>query len=118
MANEIKNELGRVIFSEELIATLAGVAAMECYGLVGMSSKKLSDGIAELLGRENLSRGVNIEIHDDQLIVDLNVIVSYGNNISEVATNVMEKVKYTLEKTTGLKVAQVNVNIQGVRVIG
>lgn len=116
MTNEIQNELGKVVISEELIATLAGVAAVECYGLVGMASRKLKDGIAELLGRDNLSRGVEVHIEGDMLTVDLHIIVSYGTKIPEVAVNVMEKVKYTLEKLTGLAVARVNVNVQGVRV--
>lgn len=116
MTNEIENELGKVVISEELIATLAGVAAVECYGLVGMSSRKLKDGIAELLGRDNLSRGVEVHLEDNDLMVDLHIIVSYGTKIQEVATNVMEKVKYTLEKLTGLTVTQVNVHVQGVRV--
>ena len=116
MNNEMDTDLGRVIISEELIATLAGVAAVECFGLVGMSSRKLKDGIAELLGRDNLSRGVEVNLEDDQLSVTLNIIVSYGTKIPEVATNVMEKVKYTLEKLTGLTVTEVNVHVQGVRV--
>lgn len=116
MTNEIENELGKVVISEELIATLAGVAAVECYGLVGMSSRKLKDGIAELLGRDNLSRGVEVHLEDNHLMVDLHIIVSYGTKIQEVAVNVMEKVKYTLEKLTGLTVTQVNVHVQGVRV--
>ena len=116
MNNEMDTDLGRVVISEELIATLAGVAAVECFGLVGMSSRKLKDGIAELLGRDNLSRGVEVNLEDDQLSVTLNIIVSYGTKIPEVATNVMEKVQYTLEKLTGLTVTEVNVHVQGVRV--
>lgn len=116
MTNNMDTDLGKVVISEELIATLAGVAAVECYGLVGMSSRKLKDGIAELLGRDNLSRGVEVHLEDGQLTVDLHIVVSYGTKIPEVATNVMEKVKYTLEKYTGLTVTQVNVHIQGVRV--
>lgn len=116
MTNEMDNELGKVVISDELIATLAGVAAVECYGLVGMSSRKLKDGIAELLGRDNLSRGVEVHLEGDTVTVDLHIIVSYGTKIPEVAVNVMEKVKYTLEKLTGLIVTQVNVHVQGVRV--
>ncbi|HAA37978.1 MAG TPA: Asp23/Gls24 family envelope stress response protein [Firmicutes bacterium] len=117
MTNRIATDLGEVVISEELIATLAGVAAIECYGLVGMSPRaKLKDGIAELLGRDNLSRGVEVTQDENGLRVDLYIIVSYGTKIHEVAANVQEKVKYTLEKLTGLNVAQVNVNVQGVRV--
>lgn len=116
MTGQMENELGKIIISEELLANLAGVAAIECYGLVGMSSRTLKDGIAELLGRDNLSRGVEVKLDGDRLTVDLYIIVSYGTKIPEVATNVMEKVKYTLEKFTGLTVDKVNVHVQGVRV--
>jgi uncharacterized alkaline shock family protein YloU len=116
MTNTMDTNLGKVVISEELIATLAGVAAVECYGLVGMSSRKLKDGIAELLGRDNLSRGVEVNQEEDKVTINLHIIVSYGTKIPEVAINVMEKVKYTLEKFTGLTVTQVNIHVQGVRV--
>jgi uncharacterized alkaline shock family protein YloU len=117
MSNEITTELGKIVIAEELLATLAGYAAIECYGLVGMSSRKLKDGISELLGRDNLSKGVQIKLDGDELVIDLYIIVSYGTRIPQVAQNVMEKVQYTLEHMTGLKVSQVNVNIQGVQVV-
>lgn len=115
-SNEITTELGKIVISEELLATLAGYAAIECYGLVGMSSRKIKDGISELLGRDNLGKGVEILMDDDRLVVELHIVVSYGTKIREVANNVMEKVKYTLENITGLTVSQVNVNVQGVQV--
>lgn len=117
MGKEINNNLGKIDISEEVIATIAGAAAVECYGLVGMSSRKISDGFTELLGRENLARGVMVKIDDNQVVIDLYIVVGYGVNISEVATNVMERVRYTTENLTGLHVAQVNVNVQGVRVL-
>lgn len=116
-SNEMTTKLGKIVIAEELLAMLAGYAAIECYGLVGMSSRKLKDGISELLGRDNLSKGVQIKLEEDQLIVDLYIVVSYGTRIPQVAKNVMEKVQYTLENITGLKVSQVNVNIQGVQVV-
>ncbi|MBS3898896.1 MAG: Asp23/Gls24 family envelope stress response protein [Dethiobacter sp.] len=115
MSNEMETKLGKVIVSEELIVMLVGVAAVECHGLVGMSSRKLKDGIAELLGRDKLSRGVEVSLDGDDLIIDLHIIVSYGVKIPEVAANVMEKVKVALEKQTGLTVTQINVHVQGVR---
>ncbi len=116
MGKEINTELGRIAITDEVIATIAGVAATECYGIVGMSARRLKDGIAELLGRENLSKGVDVIVDQESVIVNLNVIVGYGTRISEVARNVKEKVKYTLEGTTGLSVSQVNVIVQGVNV--
>jgi len=117
MPIQIANENGKIFVSDEVVANLAGSAALDCYGLVGMSSRKqLKDGISELLGRENLSRGVEIRQENDQLHIDLYIIVSYGTKISEVAHNVQTKVKYVLNQVIGLEVATVNTFVQGVRV--
>ncbi len=116
MPKEVNNAYGSIILSEEVIATIAGVAATECYGIVGMASNKVTDGIAELLGRENLAKGADVALGEDDVSITLNVIVGYGTRISEVARNVIEKVKYTVETTTGLKVSRIRINIQGVKV--
>lgn len=117
MTIQINSEHGLIEISEEVIANIAGSAALECYGLVGMASKKqLKDGIAELLGRDNLSRGIVIRQPDGKLFIDLYIVVSYGTKISEVAHNIQSKVKYVLIETTGLEIDEVNVVVQGVRV--
>ncbi|WP_248926439.1 Asp23/Gls24 family envelope stress response protein [Paenibacillus hamazuiensis] len=117
MLTQLQTELGNVFITEEVISTLAGAAAMECYGLVGMASRKqLKDGIAELLGKGNLSRGVEVRHSGGSTAIDLYIIVSYGTKISEVAHNVQSRVKYVLNDVVGLKVDQVNVLIQDVRV--
>jgi len=109
---------GKIDVADQVIAVIAGSAAMDCYGLVGMASRKgLKDGIAELLGRENLSRGVEVRREGELLHLDLYVIVSYGTKISEVAHNIQSKVKYVLSEVVGLKVDFVNIFVQGVRVI-
>lgn len=115
MGKMLENKLGQVDISEEVIATIAGAAAIECYGLVGMASRKISDGVSGLLKRENLAKGVIVTFQDETVVIDLNIIVGYGVKISEVATNVMDRVRYTVETMTGLKVTEVNVNVQGVR---
>ncbi|NMM51343.1 MULTISPECIES: Asp23/Gls24 family envelope stress response protein [Paenibacillus] len=118
MAIELKLEQGNVNISEDVISVIAGSAAMEVYGLVGMASRKqLKDGIAELLGRENLSRGVEVRRVQDALHIDLYIIVSYGTKISEVAHNIQVKVKYVLNEIVGLNVEQVNIFVQDVRVL-
>ncbi|MDD2498697.1 MAG: Asp23/Gls24 family envelope stress response protein [Desulfitobacteriaceae bacterium] len=113
----ITNDIGKIIVSQEVIATLAGIAATECYGIVGMASQKIKDGIVELLGREALSKGVQVNLKNDRLQINVFIIVGYGTKISEIAYNVMNKVKYTVEKFAGLPVDHVQVNIQGVRVV-
>lgn len=117
MGKLMETKLGNVDISEDVIATISGAAAIECYGLVGMSSRKISDGVSGLLKRENLSKGVVVAFREEEVIIDLNIIVGYGVKISEVAANVMERVRYTVETMTGLKVAEVNVNVQGVRLL-
>jgi uncharacterized alkaline shock family protein YloU len=117
MPIELTTEYGKIIVTNEVIATLAGSAALDCYGLVGMASRKqLKDGIAELLGRENLSRGVEVRREQDRLEIDLYIVVSYGTKISVVANNVQTKVKYILNDVVGLHVDDVNIFVQGVRV--
>jgi uncharacterized alkaline shock family protein YloU len=116
MDKEWSNKLGKITIAKEVISEIAGLAAMECYGLVGMSSKNVQDGIANLLGFDNLSKGVLVDINEDIVKVQLNIIVEYGTNIHEVANNIIERVKYTLEEKIGIKVEKIEINVQGVRV--
>jgi len=117
MPMEVATELGKIIVTNEVIATLAGSSALDCYGLVGMASRnQFKDGITELLGRENLTRGVEVRRDKDRTEIDLYIIVSYGTKISVVAQNVQSKVKYVLNDVVGLHVDAVNIFVQGVRV--
>jgi uncharacterized alkaline shock family protein YloU len=116
--NDVNSQLGAVNISHEVLASIAGNAATECYGLVGMASRTLRDGIAELLGRDAVSTGVEVKVDGDQVVIELYIIVEYGVRISEVARNIQERVKYSVEDLTGRNVNSVNVNVQGVRVGG
>ncbi|UJL47899.1 Asp23/Gls24 family envelope stress response protein [Virgibacillus sp. NKC19-16] len=117
MSIELNTNDGHVTITNEVIATIAGGAAVECYGIVGMASKsQIRDGIAEMLRRENFSRGVVVRQEDSHLHIDMYIIVSYGTKISEVAHNVQSQVKYTLNQSLGLSIDSVNIYIQGVRV--
>ncbi|MCX7845823.1 MAG: Asp23/Gls24 family envelope stress response protein [Dictyoglomaceae bacterium] len=109
--------IGWVEISESAIATLSSLSALQSYGVVGMASRNIADGISELLHREELSKGVQVRLDEDGLIIELYIIVAYGVRIPEVAHNVMERVKWNLEKTTGLTVKEINVNIWGIRLI-
>lgn len=116
MARDIKTEFGVITLADEILATIAGVAATECHGIAGMASRKLQDGLAELLGRESLSRGVEVHMDGERLVIDLHIVVSYGTSISEVARDVRESVRRKVEELSGLQVAKVNVLVQGVRI--
>lgn len=117
MSIELHTNDGQVTITNDVISTIAGGTAVECYGIVGMASKsQIRDGIAEILKNENYSRGIVVRQEDDELHIDLYIIVSYGTKISEVAMNVQSQVKYTLEQSIGLSIDSVNIYIQGVRV--
>lgn len=118
MARELKTELGQISISDDVIAAIAGIAAHESYGLVGMASRTFTDGIAELLGMENVSKGVEVKVDGEEVKINLFVIVEYGTKVTEVAKNVVEKVRYVVEAMTALKVADVRITVQGVRVGG
>ncbi|MDK4054033.1 Asp23/Gls24 family envelope stress response protein [Staphylococcus pseudintermedius] len=116
MTLEITNDYGSIDISNEVIASIVGGKAVECYGIVGMASRQqVRDGIAEILGHENYAKGIVVREDNGVLDVDMHIIVSYGVKISEVAQNVQSTVKYTLENTLKLKVNSVNIFVQGVR---
>jgi uncharacterized alkaline shock family protein YloU len=106
--------LGRIEVSPRVVASIVGHAANECYGVVGMAARGLRDGIAERLNRENVHRGVELEVRDDGILIELYIIAQYGTRISEVAHNLMSVVRYAVEKSLGLPVLAVNVNVQGI----
>lgn len=116
MAIITNTEHGIIEFSDEVIANIAGVATTECYGVVGMASKRVSDGLWELLKKENLGRGVKTILGEESIKIELYIIVEYGVKISTVASNIIQKVKYTVESLTGLNVSDILVNVQGIRV--
>lgn len=116
MAGKLTNKYGTINIDENVIETIAGLAAIESYGLVGMSSRNATDGLVELLKKEHIKKGVKVYSDEDRVIVDLFVVVQFGTKISVVADNIIDKVKYTIESMTGLKVEKVNINVQGVRV--
>ena len=118
MTVEKKRNDGSISVSEEAVASLAGGVITESYGVVGMASKQiLKDGWAELLKKENYTKGVVVRNGKAGLEIDLYIVVSFGVKISEVVTEAQKKVKYMLEKSLSHEVAQVNVFVQGVRVV-
>jgi uncharacterized alkaline shock family protein YloU len=106
---------GRIEVLPSAVGAIAAHAAVGCYGIAGMAARGLRDGVAELLHRENAARGVEVVEVEDGLRIDIFVIVQYGIRISEVAHNLQEAVKFAVERSVNVPVAQVNVNVQGVR---
>lgn len=108
---------GGLSVANEVIADMAGYAALESYGVVGMASPTLSEGIAKLLPANRLRKGITISVSDEGAVTaDLYVIVEHGCNLSEVSRMLADKVKYVISDSAQLPVAAVNVHVQGVKV--
>ncbi len=112
---EVKDEVGSVTFASDVIAVIAGIAAMEVPGVAGMSGG-IVGGIAEILGRKNLTKGVKVEVGSEQTAVDLTMIFDYGISIPSVCRKVQENVKRAIETMAGLQVVEVNIHVVGVKI--
>lgn len=116
MDAKIVNEQGEITINEYVIRTIAGIAANEAYGIVGMASRNAKNGLNSILRREHLSKGVEVHINEDEIAIDLYVIIQFGTKISVVAKNTIDKVKYDVEEQIGIKISKVNLNIEGIKV--
>ena len=116
MEYKISNDLGLITISKDVLLKVAGYAALECYGIVAMSSKRAKDGFVEWLGKENLTKGVQVNITEAGIDIDLFIIVEYGISIVEVCNIIKSQVCYKIENMTGAKVRRVNISVDGIRV--
>ncbi len=110
-----KTTLGSIHISPNAIATIAYHSTLQSYGVVGLAPKNLAEGITSTITREPM-RGVNVRFDEDKLDIDIFIIVEFGTRIASVAQSVGNAVRYQVEKTVGLKVHEVNVHVQGLRV--
>ncbi len=108
--------LGRIEVTTRAIESIAGLVVLESYGVVGMAPKDSREYVASHLPRTNFQRGIDIKFVNSHIVINLYVIIEYGTRISEVAQGIKNRVKYVVERDTGLPVAQVNVHVQGLRV--
>lgn len=117
MKGKMNTEMGNIVIDREVLAKYAGSAATECFGVVGMASVNVRDGVTRLLKRENLSRGVNVSIVDNKIRIQLHVIIAYGVSIRAVAQNILDNVRCRVEKYSGMTVENISVIVEGVRVV-
>jgi uncharacterized alkaline shock family protein YloU len=117
MADNIKKEVNqdKIRIADEVIMTIAGIAASQVENVTSMSGG-IGDGIAGILGRKNLGKGVKVEAGEKEVAIDLSVVVEYGCKIHEVAKAIQAKVRNAVESMTGMKVVEANVNVVGVNV--
>jgi len=107
------DELGNIHISEEVLAAIAAAATLEVEGVHALSANLGSD-LAELLGKKNLAKGIQIEMEEEMVKVDLSILMAYGHTIPEVGKAVQDGVKNAIESMTGLDVAEVNVSVAGI----
>ena len=110
----LPQESGSVLISEDVIGTIVAQSVGEVEGIVGLSVKPVAD-IAEMIGFKNWGKGIKITVTEsNQLHIECNVIVSYGQSVIDVAKNVQEVILNAVESVTGVAAAAVNVNVCGI----
>lgn len=113
IVGETENAYGSIRISEDAVATIIGMAASQVKGVSSMSGS-MTSGITEKLGKKNLSKGVKLELQDQEVSVALYILAEYGVNIPELALSIQKEVKKTVETTTALKVKEINIFVQGI----
>lgn len=117
MKGHIKSEYGKVEIDNDVLERYAGSAAIECFGVVGMASVNMKDGIVHLLNKNNIKHGVSVSISDNRLSIALHIIVAYGVSIQAVSDNLLSNVSYRMEKLTGMEIEKIKILVEGVRVV-
>lgn len=113
MTNEIT---GSLVVSEDVIADVAGHAALQCYGVVGMAAPNAVDGLAKLLPASRLRRGIVVSTDEDGTIVSLYVVLEHGVNINTVSTNLVDAVTFALQGFVQTPLKGVEIHVQGIKV--
>ncbi len=118
MKGKVSNPMGDVIIDTSVVAKYAGLAAIECFGIVGMAALSVKDGLVKILKKDNITRGINVVLgEDNKITIDFHVIIAYGVSIKTVSENLIENVKYKVEEYTGIEIKKINIFVDGVRVI-
>ena len=115
MKGRMETELGSILIDTDVIATYAGSVAVECFGIVGMATVSMKDGLVRLLKKDSLKNGIQVTVEDNKISLDFHVIVAYGVSISAVADNLINNVKYKVEEFTGMEIHEINIYVEGVR---
>lgn len=116
MAVSTENKFGTISISDSVIAALAAHTALDCYGVVDVVSKKLTDAIAAVFGRAHWGRGVKVTSIDNRVYLSLYVVIKEGVKVEEVIEQLKNTVRYRVELMTGMRVMEVSVTVLGVRV--
>ncbi len=109
-----KTDIGNIKISDEAIASIASIAAKQVDGVIDMDGGPVTS-FAETLGVKNATKGIKVEINKENVSIEINLIVAFGKDISDIATQVQEEIKEAIENMTGLTVEKINVNINRVK---
>ena len=115
MAAKYTTAYGSIIIDEEVLAKVAGMAALECYGVVGMAQTNMKDGFVQLLTGDSLTKGIKVETKDESVIMSFHNIVEYGTNIQTIADNLISNVTYQVKDMLGVTIEKINVFVEGIR---
>ena len=117
MKGRMNTGMGEITINTDVIATYAGSVAVECFGIVGMAAVNMKDGLVKLLKKDSLKHGINVTLNENKISLDFHVIVAYGVSIRAVSDNLIANVKYKVEAFTGIEVENINILVEGVRVL-
>ena len=117
MKGRMNTGMGEITINTDVIATYSGSVAVECFGIVGMAAVNMKDGLVKLLKKDSLKHGINVTLNENKISLDFHVIVAYGVSIRAVSDNLIANVKYKVEAFTGIEVENINILVEGVRVI-
>ena len=117
MKGRMNTGMGEITINTDVIATYAGSVAVECCGIVCMAAVNMKDGLVKLLKKDSLKHGINVTLNENKISLDFHVIVAYGVSIRAVSDNLIANVKYKVEAFTGIEVENINILVEGVRVI-
>lgn len=112
---QMEDNRGEIIIADEVIAVIAGLAAMEVEGVASMAGNATRELISKI-GIKTLSKGVTVDVIEKVATVDMTLNLKYGYNIKDVSVKVQEKAKVAIENMTGLTVADVNIRVAGIEV--
>lgn len=116
MKIKTKNYYGKIGISKDAVASVAGYAALDCYGVVDLFSKSVIDSVKELIFKQQYQKGIKVTTVDNRIFIEVHAIFKYGVSVNAVSESLKKSVKYKVENFTGMIVDTVNVHVDGVRV--
>jgi len=111
----IETKYGEIVLTEEFLTDLAGNAAINCFGVVGMANKSPVDAVFSLICQDRLSRGIKVRTDGMFVDIDLHIVVSYGTNITTIVNSIAHRIRYIFDSMCGLTVRDINTFVDGMK---